>query len=272
MNNIKCYTERMTKTMTRAEKLFFLDHLDLHTYDLIIDFGGADGTLIYEIQKNCPDLDCGFSIIDNNPQMKDSYKLRNCTRFTSLHELESSIKEDILASIDILFICNSVLHEVDNETLNDIFEFCKKYVRTVVMRDMAYTDQREYLFRTLIEQDFEYYSNETYSIIKNNEELYNRFVECIPYFSEWKHDVIKAYTHFILKFEYKENWDTEVKENYFSNNIIKLCNNLIAEKWLNLYSRSYTLPYKYQQAREVFKFRDMPTTHMQIILQKSKEN
>lgn len=259
MNNIKIYRERMAKTMTRDEKLFFMDKIDLHTYDVIIDFGGADGTLIYEIQRQYPDLDCQFIIVDNNAEMHNEYNLKNCTRVMDIN----GIDELLLADKEVLLICSSVLHEVNEDTVNLLAGFCQKWVKALVLRDMAYVNMR----------DTDYYgAGKTYEQIYCNPDLAPRFADFIKHSRElgWEQDSCRQIAHFILKYEYVENWDTEVKENYFNNNIIKLRDKLRDLGWLSTYHLAYPLPYKKAQAQTLFTF-NLPNTHFKAILERASE-
>lgn len=52
MNDIKGYIERLDKSMTRKEKLFFFNKVKLASYDFIVDFGCANGRLLYEVDKH----------------------------------------------------------------------------------------------------------------------------------------------------------------------------------------------------------------------------
>lgn len=266
MNDITIYKERMAKSMTRAEKLFFLDHLDLYTYDTIIDFGGASGLLIYEIQRQYPDLaaQCRFIIVDCNPQMQTEYELKNCTRVISL----DSIRKMKLHG-RVLLICSSVLHECRLGEVEKIYNFCRDHVSTLVMRDMAYTafvDSDAYLYEDA------FVGNAAYEKICANEDYKKRFLEMLPYCRDKMQDAKQAITHFILKCDYRENWGTEIHENYFSNYVLALCKCLVRNWWQPLFYRAYALPYKKAQAKEEFGF-DLPNTHVQIILERpEKEN
>lgn len=269
MNDIRIYKERMAKSMTRAEKLFFLDHLDLYTYDTIIDFGGANGLLLHELQRKFPllSVECRFIIVDNNPKMMSDYYVMNCTRVASLDEIGELHGR-------VLLICSSVLHECGLHDIDMLYLFCNEHVSTLVVRDMAYTNLTFWM-HDLTEDDFAYSfaGRKAYERICANEDYRKRFLEMLPYCNEWKQDTLQALTHFILKCDYRENWETEIRENYFSNNATKLSQWLVnMDAWRTLYYRNYALPYKKAQAKEDFDF-DIPNTHIQIILERpEKEN
>lgn len=267
MKDIEIYKERMAKSMTRAEKLFFLDNLDLYTFDTIIDFGGANGLLLHELQRKFPllSVDCRFIIVDNNPKMMSDYNVWNCTRVASLDEIEWLHGR-------VLLICSSVLHECGIYDIDRLYGFCNEHVATLVMRDMAYINS-SFWDERLTEDDFAYSlaGRKAYERICANEDYRKRFLEMLSYCNEWKQDVRQALTHFILKCDYRENWESEIRENYFNNNVRKLSQWLVnIDAWHTLFYRAYALPYKKAQAKEDFDF-DLPNTHVQIILERPEK-
>ena len=259
MKNIEIYKERMAKTMTREEKLFFFDRVDMMSYDTIIDFGGAGGLLVHEIQKEYPLLadKCHFIIVDSNPQMQDDYELKNCERVLSLKDIKQPLRRTML-------ICSSVLHECSNEDVLEINYFCKNYVQTVVMRDMAYLSDSP-----LKEADDN--TARAVDAISKDKDYEARFCQSFDYSVRLGGGARKAITEFILKCDYVENWETEVKENYFSNNVLYLAMLLSSfDDFGLIYKWRYALPYKKEQAKRQFDF-DLPYTHVQIILEKGKK-
>lgn len=266
IKDIDNYKTRMNVTMTLDEKLFFLNHLDLQAYTCIVDFGGADGTLLYHIQQKYPNLTdtCLFVIVDKNPQMEMVNTLKNCIRVETLDDICPRITKE---RYKVLFICSSVLHECTSDDMTDVALFCHWYADTIVMRDMAYTSESGYSKVSLSEQDFS--SMAAYQTITRDRKLHKQFKEMLKYINEWHQDVYKALTHFILKCEYTTNWDSEIKENYFNNNIVWLSAMLEDEGYERVYKRLYTLPYKAKQASVEFKF-GLPKTHMQVILRKPR--
>lgn len=276
MKNVEIYKKRMERTMIRSEKLFFLDHIDLRAYDIIVDFGGANGAMIHAIQNELIKEQLRlpyqkYVIVDNSSQMQTDYTLHSTYRYQSLADFERSFNahkifngEDLcngpLDEKVILFICSSVLHECDVNTVNEITEFCDRYVQTLVMRDMCYSKRADM-------------TQEEYQLINTRLkelgllERFNDLREHHPANNEV--DAVRELIHFILKFEYVENWETEVLEDYFSNHIEHLKQNLLKKSWGEMYSRYYALPYKDMQARKIFGLRHgLPPTHAQIILEK----
>lgn len=258
MEDIDKYYLQMRYTMNMKEKLFFLDYIDVYNYDTIIDFGGADGFLLKRLQMKFSLLpsQCKFIIVDNNSQIKTNFMLFNFERVSSLDEITD-------LSGKILFICSSVLHECSWEDVCKISFFCEKYVQTIVMRDMAY--QKE---RFLPKKDDN--TKRALEAISSNPDYADRFQEVANYCKQWGASTREAVTQFILKCDYKENWEKEVKENYFSNNVINLQSLLcIFDGFKTVYKCGYPLPYKKEQAEKEFDFY-LPNTHIKLILEKDE--
>ena len=252
MRNITIYKERMAHTMTRQEKLFFLDEVDLRNYEYIIDFGGANGKLIFEVQQNVGFADTTkFFIVDKNPQMQSDYPLKNCQYVRSLNELR---QHEMCGKVAIIF--SSVLHECSDNDIDEIANFCQEKCSLVIARDM--------FFKCEDRGSFEQY--ERTPILKK--------IRSNPFWQAMFEDVKakgksakETIYEFFLKYEYVENWATEVCEDYFSNGIEKLKNKLSG--WETLVDFNYILPYKARKIKEDFGVNLTNTTHKKLILKKA---
>lgn len=261
MKNIKVYKERMDVCMTEDEKLFFVNYIDFNEIDTIVDFGGANGSLLWHLTQLRPETTKTKKVIvDNNPQMQTEYPLENVIRIRDIFEF----KPDTLKG-KVLFIFSSVLHECSRLLTYQLMMFCTLYAHAVVVRDMCYTKEAE------DKQKFEDFP--AYEVIRANSKLSALFDEHRLIAQQvWMQSPEEVLTHFILKYTYLENKETEFKENYFSNNADYLTEMLGMDcDWEYRYKRDYTLPYKAKQAAEVFNWLNMPFTHTQrVLVKKSK--
>ena len=259
IRNRKIYNRRMAKTMTHEEKLFFLDHLDLTAYDTIIDFGGADGALLHAVQMECPEAaeKCRFIIVDADPEMVTAYPLKNCERVSNLEGIGADYGK-------ILLVLSSVLHEMRRETVYALSEFCRDHVQTVAMRDMGnyihYLHNLDnqgcgFVFWLLYSKNF---IKPMFRWRKTDIRRFSEMMDTRPI--EFSLGVVQ----YILKCDYKENWEKECAEDYFNNNIFCLADKLKEYGWEKLYDQKYTLPYKAKQAKRRFHI-DLPNTHVQMI-------
>ena len=127
MNNYECYIKGMEKAM--QEKLFFLEHLDMNSYDLIIDFGCASGDLIERI-KVITKTQTPLIGIEQDSYMQSILTQRGIEWKASLSNIEN------LKGQKILIIFSSVLHELENN-FGAVAEWLLKVKPTVVIRDMV---------------------------------------------------------------------------------------------------------------------------------------
>lgn len=256
IRNLRVYNKRLAKTMTREEKLFFLDKIDLSTYDTIIDFGGADGALLYAVQRECPEVaeKCRFVIVDNNPEMATAYPLKNCERISGLDEVDADCGK-------VLLILSSVLHEMERPSIYELAVFCHERVQTVVMRDMGNADlyaPDKNLLYTCPKPWYELSRTWRKSDIE-------RFRQMVAFNGViGGQNLMTLITHYILKCDYTENWEREFDEDYLNNNIFYMAENLSRRGWRKVYEREYVLPYKARQAKRRFHI-DLPNTHVQMI-------
>lgn len=258
MKDIEIYKKRMGTTMTVEEKLFFTEQLNLFMFDCIVDFGGADGTLVHTLQLMYPQLadSTRFIIVDNNPAMETIYDIKNCTRVLSLDQITIDPSEKVLV------IFSSVLHEVPQEMISKIGKFCNQYATAVSIRDMA-SDARPCSSVPYTYHDFENYIIFDKLWSDRYRERFIQHVERCVKWGYWEYQVIES---FILKCDYVENWDTEVEENYLCGNCLALADTLCAYGWLCTYEKHYALPYKVAQAAREFGWQPLGNTHFKAIL------
>lgn len=227
MNNYEGYLKGMEKSM--QEKLFFLEYIDLNSYDLIIDFGCASGDLIERLRAVSNTEILG---IERDSYMQNILTQRNIQWKTNLNELGN------LKGKKVLIIFSSVLHEVA-DYFRDISKWLLQTKPTVVIRDMTPPIKRPL-------------SKEEMQISSFNKEAYEEVWGKIR--STW--DLY----HYLLKYTYIDNWDTEVQENYFSVPWDWFFEHGIAE-----YRCDYILQYKKEKVFKDFNYVLTEPTHRQLI-------
>ncbi len=229
MKNYEGYLKGMEKSM--QEKLFFLEYLDLNDYDLIVDFGCAGGDLIERI-KTITKTTTPIIGIERDSYMQEILNQRGITWKQNLSGLGN------LKNKKVLILFSSVLHEVEGE-FGNIAEWLYKVKPTVVIRDMTPPVDRpltktELKISTFNKPRYEY----VWGQIKTTWNLY----------------------HYLLKYTYVDNWDSEVLENYFS----------VPWEWFftngtTEYRRDYILEYKKEQIKKDFGYTLVEPTHRQLI-------
>lgn len=229
MKNYEGYLKGMEKSM--QEKLFFLEYLDLNDYDLIVDFGCAGGDLIERI-KAITKTTTPIIGIERDSYMQEILNQRGITWKPKLDNFGN------LKNKKVLILFSSVLHEVGSE-FGSIAEWLYKVKPTVVIRDMTPPVDRpltraELKISTFNKPRYEY----VWGQIKTTWNLY----------------------HYLLKYTYVDNWDSEVLENYFS----------VPWEWFFIngtteYRRDYILEYKKEQIKRDFGYTLVEPTHRQLI-------
>lgn len=262
MNNINSYIDKLNKSMTRKEKLFFLNKVKLQSYDYIIDFGGADGRLLYEVDrymnKKHIDRDRRIRLINIDYNLDMVSPFRYSRSYSHLTDLDSF---SVLYQSKVLLILSSVLHECSESTLNTIRQFIDKNVSTVVIRDMYLAiENRNDLIKTYCKLPV--LQTKRYREVEDN----NLGIINDDLFSSVYKNILNTYEYF-LKYTYKENWETEVKERYFNSFAREFMMCLVA-RYGYKYIKRYVLPYKRKQVYKDFHYRMNIPTHIKLIIEK----
>lgn len=238
------YINRMQNAL--SEKLFFLNQIDLNSYSYMFDFGCADGFLIKNLAKSFANTK--FVGYDYNVKMiekANSNKPVNATFTNVWDELQnlsnSSEKKAILFS--------SVLHEIPYSSYDQILSLIKNF-DCIIIRDMYFDHSKN------IKLDCQkYLKNQfiTQKIIDDYEKNHAKI------------DDLKNLYHLFLKYTYLDNWETEIKENYFGINYKKLAAGFIKSGFRSFYDYPYTLPFKKQEILKNFNYNLVLPTHRNLI-------
>lgn len=250
INNYDVYISRMGKSY--QDKLFFLDKIKEDIMG-IIDFGCADGMLIDYIDKITSDIKLVGYDIDEN--------MVNLARSKSSHIFSTSFDE-CLNSVAVdksLLNLSSVLHEVYSySTSSDIDLFWKRVWDSnfayIAIRDLCASesinrpsnlnDYAKLLQKANQEQLADYES--IWGSVRENRNL----------------------VHYLLKYSYVENWDREVRENYFPLSLERLLSKVPTDKYEIVYFENYILPFTANKVREDFDIDLHDNTHVKLLLKR----
>ena len=247
---------------TLEEKLFFIDKLgeDYFRNKIIIDFGCGDGSVLAYIAKHCDCVGSDFVAVDINNQMLRyaEEKLITPQPVFFFNKLEDALPiiNTKSESTKVILIANSVFHELGEEQVKAV-DFIRKYVDTFIIRDM-YID-----FNYAFEADnFEDLKNSLASkIIANaNSKMLAQFVE------KWGIDLM-SFVHFLLKYTYVENWETEIQEDYLSAWRFNLAHVLPKV----VYENSYAQEWRVERVKKDFDIdllKYTKSTHKMLILER----
>ena len=249
ISDLSIYLSRMQKSV--LDKVFFLDKV-FDPFEYILDFGCANGDLIHMIHSMFDELK--FVGYDISPEMIQKAR-ENCPEafFTSNWD-EITIPFD-----RTLLNLSSVIHEVYSYgNAQDVDLFWKRVFgsgfRYIAIRDMC------------VNRDALAPAGEENLCRLNGREA--SLEQLRSYEKKWgKIATQRDLVHFLLKYTYVQNWESEVNENYLPLLLEDLLEK-IPETYEITYMEHYTLPYKKWEVRKDFGITlDIPT-HIKLILQK----
>jgi hypothetical protein len=249
-----------------VDKLFFQDHIP--HYDLLVDFGTANGSLIKAAEPYDPQATyIGYDISsDMLSAAQSNNKKSDKIIFTEDWNLvEQKVKEE--KGISLLTL-NSVLHEVYSYSPKEEYEhFWSQAFRTgftyISIRDMM---MRQKKYDKVIPKDERYEVLDKMMSLDHGEEKISSF-EDIYGDIETEGKLI----HLLLKWNYWENWDREVHEHYlgiYIDDFFRRMNTVGKGIYDVAFYKEFTLPYLKNWVKEQIGYDIKVPTHVKILLKK----
>lgn len=248
------YQKGMKKSL--EDKLFFLDLCK--DADMLVDFGCADGQLLKEIHSRYPK--CELYGIDMDENMIKQAKI-NCpsAMYTCCNTIPICRCEDEYKGVKTILNLSSVIHEIysyqDYETVNqfwkDVFNSNYKYI---AIRDMALNEKA---YRASAVGDL-------INVCDKTDRMMIRDFERFGGSLQFNNNLI----HFLLKYRYVQNWDREVRENYFPICIENLLYKIDFTKYNIIYFEHYILPFTKAKVQEDFGITLVDNTHFKLLLER----
>ena len=250
------YNLKMTAAMN--DKLFFVNKIDLKSYDLIVDFGCATGELLrrllpYINKKEKVQL-VGYDISEemlsvartNVPGEGDNFE-------TDLVNSREGIMWHLRNCTKSLIIFSSVLHEIDAVTQRKLIRELMPYFDTIVIRDMKRPFNNEPIDALTRKR-----------VLKQVAPWQAQMFE-----SKWGkiRDKETLYRFFLMN-EFVENFEREVEEDYFS--VLWSEIDWALEGDYTIWSESFILPYRREQVKKRFNHTMHDITHRKAIYNKMK--
>lgn len=253
INNYDIYNKRMDKSF--QDKMFFLDKIK-DNVETIVDFGCADGALIRHLSEltniKLVGYDSDYNMIDiaRSKTNKD-----NCLFNEDFGEI---IEEKIIPQESLLNI-SSVIHEV-----------------------YSYLDSKdiEIFWDMVLDSNFKYISirdlcaSESINRPSNINDYTKLIQKAKPRFLSDFESVWgsvrenRNLIHYLLKYRFSENWDREVRENYFGLSLERLLSKIPMDKYEIIYFENYILPYTANKIKEDFDIELHDNTHVKLLLKK----
>lgn len=237
MNDVNGYVERMNKSIDY--KTFWFDKVDTDKFDRIIDFGCGDGTLGIKIIKEDRFADKEVVFYETSPVMRKLIKNNlilsgeDLNRATIISNYE--LLKPLLQDKRTLIVFSSVLHEC--YTFNTLpFYWDELECNYIVIRDMHGGDTR-----------VRFSVKDRWKIFWHSRKL--------AFFDFFKRNDFsdRSCLHFLMKHLYKDNWDTEVLEDYFAVPWGEIELNLVGLGGYTIaHARKYNIPFLVNYSKETF--------------------
>ena len=253
INTYDVYNKRMDKSF--QDKMFFLDKIK-DNVEAIVDFGCADGALIRHLSEltniKLVGYDSDYNMIDI---AKSKTNKDNCLFNEDFGEI---IEEEIIPQESLLNI-SSVIHEVysylDSKDIeifwNMVFDSNFKYIS---IRDLCASES---INRPSNINDYtKLIQRAKPSFLSDFESIWGSVREN------------RNLIHYLLKYRFLENWDREVKENYFGLSLERLLSKIPMDKYEIIYFENYILPYTANKIKEDFDIELHDNTHVKLLLKK----
>jgi len=247
------YIEGMKMSM--EDKLFFVNKLD---FDVIVDFGCANGTFLSLVQNMKPNVKLIGYDLDDTMLLKAESILGEEALLTSSWQqvaLELSKYEKPLLNL------SSVIHEVYSYSHSSVIKkFWEQQVfggnfKWITIRDMIPSVEIHKGERKSFEED-----------VKKIRELAD------PYYlksfeDKWSpiDNNYRTLVHFLLKYRYTDNWDRELNENYLPVSLETL-KKKIPSSYKIVFEEDFIVPFIREKVMEDFGINIKHSTHTKMII------
>lgn len=245
----------MKMRMSLLDKAFFMAYCDT---DFYVDFGCGDGSLMRLLSVMFPEKQfLGFDNIAhaNREWQNDHNNIYITTHFGEVR----GYLNDVIPRRSSTFIASSVIHE--------IYSYCDE---TEIKQFWDRTFKAEHNFIAI--RDFSVSKLEAHvqtpaSVEKKIRERANPD-HLKSFENKWgKIDHNKQAIHFLLKYDYGNNWEREVNENYLPLHTEGLMEKIPSDYEI-IYKDHYVLPYLKDKVFKDFGLNLTTPTHIKLVLRK----
>ena len=247
IKNMDAYNAGMRKSM--LDKIWWLDKID-NSIDTVVDYGCADGALLSMVDEMNPGFDLFGYDFNNNMIDLAAENVPDGTFSSNYGAICSLTPEKDKA----ILIASSVFHEIENYSHNATIEYERIFnndYKYIAIRDMFISEKSygvsDQLTVAKVRQQFDY----------NKIEEFERHIGSLDY----NENILQ----FFLTYRYEENWDREVRENYFPHSIEKFLHK-IPNHYEVVHFEHYTLPFVREQVWKDFGIQLMEPTHGKVLL------
>jgi len=237
------------------DKIFFMDKIDATA---IVDYGCADGTLIHFLHSLFPEYQyIGYDIDEDMLEQARSKfseeELASEVMFTNDLSLDRWINGQ-----DAAIILSSVIHEV--------YAYGTRADVDAVWREVYSGKYKYVIVRDMIPSgsiDKKSDINDVRAIMRKADAGQLREFEQVWGSIEQNKNLV----HFLLKYRYKENWNREVRENYFPLTREEFISSIPDEYEIEFHEH-FVLPFLKNVVRKDYGITLKDNTHFKMILKR----
>lgn len=256
ITNYAVYTEGMRKSL--LDKAFFMDKVNAR---IIIDYGCADGTLINFLSALFPEIRyIGYDIDEEMITQARATCTNDNALFTSdwAEVMANSLPEGVERE-PVAIVLSSVIHEVyAYGTRKEVDEMWNRVFHSgfdhIVIRDMVPS----------ISMDTRSDINDVKHLMRKSDPGHLREFEQVWGSIEQNKNLV----HFLLKYRYVDNWDREVRENYFPLTREELISSIPDEYEIDFHEH-FRVPFTVRTIKQDFGITLRDNTHLKLILERS---
>lgn len=252
--DLQSYIDGMSLSM--QDKLFFANKLN---FDVIVDFGCADGTFLESLMRSNPNVKIiGYDLDDT---MLDQARKRLGNKALLTSDWDEAIRA-ISHHKSPLLNLSSVIHEVYSYSSGSVIKkFWDEQVfgddfKWITIRDMIPSLEIGREERTMFKDDIKKVRNKTDKFYLNSfEERWGSI-----------NDNYRTFIHYLLKYRYTDNWEREVNEDYLPVSL-ETVKTKIPNNYKIVYEQDFLLNFLKQQVKKDFNVQLTHSTHTKMIIQ-----
>ena len=251
IKNYDVYINGMRKSL--KDKLFFMNMTE--AVDTLIDFGCADGELLKEVHQKFPQ----YRLIGID---SDRVMLERATNKVSNLLI---IKQRGLPKLSIELAQNAILNM--SSIINEIYTYSNKYEISDFWHNVFNTGYKYISIRDLMMGKKSYRFAQQLEIEAIKQKIDK--IQLEDFIKQWGDiKTESSLIHLLLKYRYKENWEREVKENYFPITVEEFLSIIPTNQYKIIYFDHYMLPFNKEQIWKDFGIKLKDNTHMKILLER----
>lgn len=257
ISDIQSYIDGMSLSI--QDKLFFVDMVE---FDVIVDFGCADGTFLQNVGRIHPDIKLIGYDLDDTMLSKAKSKLGEKALLTS--DWDEVIREVYQYDKPLLNL-SSVIHEVYSYSHPKVVrEFWSSQVfggdfKWITIRDMIPSVE-------IGKEEISQFKDDVRKVKQKADKHYLNSFE-----DRWGviNDNYKTFIHYLLKYRYTDNWDREVNEDYLPVSL-ETVKSKVPNNYKIVHEEDFLLPFLKDQVKRDFNVDLTHSTHTKLVIQNKK--